>query len=195
VQGPGGGTVFFVDAEGRYSDFDYLEVSPTDASNGVAWSTTTPQCGPITPLTSCRTTFVTTSGEALNFLAIGTGQAATAAIVARHTAGGVAKTDYAAGVADDYTTSTASDWFLPSQDELNALCKWAFNDSTNMVCNNDGSGSLTKTNGNFPSVGYWSSSEFSGWSIAAYFQAFNVGFEGWNNKQNNPYHVRPVRAF
>ena len=108
VQGPGGGTVFYVDTEGRYNDFDYLEVAPDDASSGVAWSTTTPHCGLLAD-TSCRVAFVTTSGEALNHLAIGTGRAATAAIVARHDAGAVEKGDYAAGIADAYTTPTASD--------------------------------------------------------------------------------------
>ena len=126
VQGPGGGTVFYVDTEGRYNDFDYLEFAPADASSGVAWSTTTTHCGLLAD-TSCDEEFLTTSGEALNLLAIGTGRAATAAIVARHDAGTVSKADYAAGVADAYTTTTASDWFLPSKDELNEMCKYARN--------------------------------------------------------------------
>ena len=126
MTGPGGGAVFFVDTEGRYSDFDYLEVSPADASTGVAWSTTTPYCGLLAD-TSCVIAFLTTSGEALNNIAIGTGRAATAAIIARHDVVSVAKTLYAAGVADDYTTPTASDWFLPSKDELNEMCKYARN--------------------------------------------------------------------
>lgn len=116
-QGPGGGTVFFLDTEGKYSDFDYLEVAPTDASTGVVWSTTTPHCG-LTQNASCQGDWLTTSGEAFTFMAVGKGRAATAAIVARHEAGGVPKTAYAAGIADLYTTPTATDWFLPSEMEM-----------------------------------------------------------------------------
>jgi hypothetical protein len=121
LQGPGGGWIFYVDTEGKYSDFDYLEAAPTDglfassATSGV-WSTTTLKCG-LNGNESCRTNWLTTSGDAIKYWGLGTGRAATAAIVARHDAGGVAKNLYAAGVADAYTTSTATDWWLPSDDE------------------------------------------------------------------------------
>ena len=125
-KGPGGGTVFYVDTEGRYNDFDYLEVAPAAASTDVEWSTTTPHCG-LLANESCQNTYLTTEEEVGNYVAMGTGRAATAAIIARHDAGGVPKADYAAGVADTYTTPTASDWFLPSKDELNEMCKYARN--------------------------------------------------------------------
>ncbi len=67
------------------------------------------------------------AGTALGYIGLGTGRAATAIIVARHNAGDVAKASYAAGVADAYTTATPSDWFLPSRDELNEVCKYAHN--------------------------------------------------------------------
>ena len=189
VQGPGGGTVFYVDTEGRYSDFDYLEVAPTDASSGVVWSTTTPDCG-LQADTSCGEAFLTTSGEALNLLAIGTGRAATAAIVARHDAGGVAKADYAAGVADAYTTPTASDWFLPSKDELNEMCKYARNTGqaagADIVCTGGG------LRDGFAANYYWSSSE--GDDDRAWYQYFGSGGR-WNDVRNYPIYVRLVRAF
>jgi len=120
LQGPGGGWIFYVDTEGKYSDFDYLEAAPTDglfasSATGV-WSTTTLKCG-LNGNESCRTNWLTTSGDAIKYWGLGTGRAATAAIVARHDADGVAKNLYAAGVADAYTTSTATDWWLPSHDE------------------------------------------------------------------------------
>ena len=188
-QGPGGGTVFYVDTEGRYSDFDYLEVAPADASTGVAWSTTTLSCG-LSANTSCWESFLTTSGEALNFLAIGTGRAATAAIVARHDAGGVAKNLYAAGVADAYTTATASDWFLPSRDELNEVCKYARNTSQAVGAASICSGGTLRTG--FASGYYWSSSESD--ANRAWVQAYNGGGQYDYNKTNT-FYVRPVRAF
>ena len=190
VQGPGGGTVFYVDTEGKYGDFDYLEVAPTNASTTGAWSTTTAQCGITTPPTSCTETFVSTSGEALNFLAIGTGRAATAVIVARHDAGAVSKTDYAAGVADAYTTATASDWFLPSKDELNEVCKYARNTGQAAGAGTVCSGGTLRTD--FSSVYYWSSSEAGGYY--AWLQGFSLGNQ-LNATKDATVYVRPVRAF
>lgn len=189
VQGPGGGRVFYIDTEGRYSDFDYLEVAPTDASSGVVWSTTTPHCGLLAD-TDCREAFVTTSGEALNYVAIGTGRAATATIVARHDAGGVAKADYAAGVADAYTTPTASDWFLPSKDELNEVCKYARNTGqaagADIVC----TGGVLRDG--FSTVYYWSCSETD--DYGAWAQDFSTGNQA-NGTKSVTLYVRPVRAF
>ena len=194
VQGPGGGTVFFVDTEGRYSDFDYLEVAPADAPtapSGVAWSSITPQCGIAIPLASCRTTFLSTSGEALNFLAIGTGRAATAAIVTRHNAGNISENTYAAGAADEYTTATASDWYLPSKDELNEVCKYARNTGqaagASIMC----SGGTLRVG--FTSGSYWSSSEYN--ASQAWGQYFPFGLMGNDEKAASSSFVRPVRAF
>ena len=188
VQGPGGGTVFYVDTEGRYNDFDYLEVAPDDASSGVAWSTTTPHCGLLAD-TSCRVAFVTTSGEALNHLAIGTGRAATAAIVARHDAGAVEKGDYAAGIADAYTTPTASDWFLPSKDELNEMCKYARNTGQAAGAGTACSGGTLRSG--FSSATYWSSSDVGAY---AWFLRFYNNLQVAAVKYDSGY-VRPVRAF
>jgi len=186
-QGPGGGTVFYVDTEGRYSDFDYLEVAPDDASSGVAWSTTTPKCG-LDEDTSCQTAFLTTSGEALNYVAFGTGRAATAAIIARH--GRIYMATFAAGVADAYTTEEASDWFLPSKDELNEVCKYARNTGqaagADIVCTG---GALRD---GFATNYYWSSSE--GRMSGAWYQYFGSGSR-WNDVKDYSIYVRPVRAF
>jgi hypothetical protein len=189
LQGPGGGTVFYVDTEGRYSEFDYLEYAPADASSDVPWSTAALTCG-LTQTQSCRSNFISTSGEALNFLAIGTGRAATAAIVARHDAANVPKTDYAAGVADAYTTSTAADWFLPSRDELNEVCKFARSTGQAPGASNECLGYSLLSG--FWTGGYWSSSDFE---TGGGFQSFWTGWQ-WNlPKDYDGNHVRPVRSF
>ena len=189
-QGPGGGKIFFVDTGAKYGDFDYLEVAPADSS-GAAWSTSTANCG-LVANRDCQANFVSTSGEALKFLPIGAGRAATAAIVARHDAGSVARASYAAGVADAYTTATASDWFLPSRDELNEVCKYARNTGQapggSTIC--DGGSSATLRG--FASGNYWSSSDLDG--TYAWSQSFDYGLQSEANKLNALY-VRPVRAF
>jgi len=189
VQGPGGGTVFYVDTEGRYNDFDYLEFAPADASASVVWSTATTHCGLLAD-TDCNSAFLTTSGEALNHVAMGTGRAATAAIVARHDAGTVSKADYAAGVADAYTTTTASDWFLPSKDELNEMCKYARNTGQAAGASAICSGGTLRTG--FSIGYYWSSSEFV--DDSAWFQVFYAGYQ-YDYYEYYTYAVRPVRAF
>ena len=190
VQGPGGGKIFFVDTGAKYGDFDYLEVAPADSS-GAAWSTSTANCG-LVANRDCQANFVSTSGEALKFLPIGAGRAATAAIVARHDAGSVARASYAAGVADAYTTATASDWFLPSKDELNEVCKYARNTGqdagASIVC----TGGSAATLRGFASGIYWSSSDLDG--TYAWSQSFDYGDQFDANKLNALY-VRPVRAF
>jgi hypothetical protein len=197
TQGPGGGTVFFVDTEGRYADFDYLEVAPTDgvfASEIIydQWSTSTAGCG-VARRESCQSGFLKSSSEALNFLAIGTGRAATDAIINTHDFGGVVRSTYAAGVADAYTTATASDWFLPSKDELNEVCKYARN--TNQAVG----GAIVCSGGTlrdgFNPVKYWSSSER--FASTAWWQFFLDGLQIDYEKTGNPWpmSVRPVRAF
>ena len=193
VQGPGGGTIVYVDSTNEMPGYDYLEVAPTDASTGVVWSTTTEKCGTGANL-NCQASLLSDAGTALGYFGLGTGRAATAAIIARHDAGGVAKAAYAAGVADAYTTvtttATVSDWFLPSKDELNEVCKYASNtgqdDGADIVC----SGQPLRDG--FSAGYYWSSSELDG--NTAWVQRFATGDQGGGNKFNT-LRVRPVRAF
>lgn len=192
VQGPGGGIVFLVDTEGKYGDFDYLEVALDDLSVNIPWSTATLGCG-LTQDISCRTTFLTTSGEALNFLAIGTGRAATAAIVARHDAGTVLKGSYAAGVADEYTTTTASDWWLPSRDELNELCKYARNTNQAVGPDERCEGGTLRSGFAGGSAFYWSSSEAT--ANLVWVHRFNDWYQTALYKFTTPGYVRPVRGF
>ena len=193
VQGPGGGIIVYVDSTNEMPGYDYLEVAPTDASTGVVWSTAVAKCG-TDALGNCQTSYLSDAGTALGYIGLGTGRAATAAIVARHTAGAVTKASYAAGVADAYTTVSASDWFLPSKDELNEVCKYARNTGqaagAGAVCTDGSSATLR----GFASGNYWSSSEND--ATFAWYQYFFTGSQDANFKTNtNPYHVRPVRAF
>ena len=189
VQGPGGGTIVYVDSTSEMPGYDYLEVAPVDVPFLPGWSTSTAKCGSAAS-TSCQTSFLSDAGTALGYIGLGTGRAATAAIVARHDAGGVVKTDYAAGAADAYITATASDWFLPSKDELNEVCKYARN-------TNQETGAATVCFGGtlrigFTATSYWSSSE--GDPDLAWVHYFNDGFQYAGPKEPRA-SVRPVRAF
>lgn len=188
VQGPGGGVIVYVDSTNEMPGYDYLEVAPDDASTGVIWSTTVAKCGTAAG-TDCQNALVSDAGTALGYVALGMGRAATAAIVARHNADSVIRTSYAAGVADLYTTSTASDWFLPSKDELNEVCKYARNTGQAAGANTVCSGG-TKRSGFATSN--WSSSEYG--TMDARYQNFNDGGQYVTGKANTPA-VRPVRAF
>ena len=104
------------------------------------------------------------------------GKAATELIVARNDAGGATKNLYAAGVSDDYSTQTASDWWLPSNDELQKMLQ---------NLNNKGVGG-------FDLGIYWSSSEYYG--DKAWGLSFKTGLQEPFSKSEALY-VRPVRAF
>ena len=190
-QGPGGGTIVYVDSTNEMPMYDYLEVAPADASAGVAWSTSTAKCG-TDATTSCQSSYLSDAGSSLGYIGLGTGRAATAAIVARHDAGGVPKTTYAAGIADNYTTATASDWFLPSKDELNEVCKYARNTSQLAGADTVCTGGSAPTLRGFALGGYWSSSELG--ASGAWLQFFNNGSQDDGGKAST-YYVRPVRAF
>ena len=193
VQGPGGGVIVYVDSTNEMFGYDYLEVAPADASSGIAWSTSIAKCGSSAG-NDCQSNFVASDeGTALNYIALGTGRAATALIVARHNAGGVAKNLYAAGIADAYTTATASDWFLPSKDELNEVCKYARNTGqaagASTVC---AGGTLRTGVGGFDINHYVSSSEDA--QNESWRQSFNSGSQDVGVKMT-PFNMRPVRAF
>jgi hypothetical protein len=135
----------------------------------------------------CDFTPVTGTG-----IAIGTGKANTATILANCPTPGIA-----ADVADKYFTSTAGagQWFLPSKDELNELCKIYSNGRTDTanygVYQNGCTGSTSPTSG-FAVGFYWSSSEFD--NRKGRVQNFCCGNQTASTKVA-PSYVRPVRAF
>jgi len=173
--GPGGGKVFYVAATpqtwGRY-----LEAAPTDYQ--VNGSRTPVQWG-------CSGT----STEA-TATAIGTGKANTATILTKCTTAGIA-----ARVAADYRGEGKSDWFLPSRDELNELCKIYSNgrtDTTKYSAYQNGCTGNTSPTGGFAAGIYWSSSE--GTAANAWGQYFGLG-DQYDDFKYFTYYVRPVRAF
>ena len=123
------------------------------------------------------------------------GSANTAAIKARMTAGSVASSDYAAGMASAYTGGGLTDWFLPSKDELNAMCNysrtWTGTPST-LACTGVQNDAFAAGTYGFASVYYWSSSQFN--SNGALAQYLLNGSQASVSK-NGPLWVRPVRSF
>ena len=96
----------------------------------------------------------------------------------------------AASIAKAYNGGGKTDWSLPSQKELNELCKYARTQTTGTTTKQcDDSGPLRS---GFAADYYWSSSE--DYAIRAWLQNFNNGSQTNANKLN-AYYVRPVRAF
>jgi hypothetical protein len=164
--GPGGGKVFYVHASGTFacgatlaSTCKYLEAAPT--SGAAAW-------------TDATYAWSGNTSEAIGAdaqgTAIGTGYKNTQAMVTQSSTADRAGTKTRAYRGPN----SLSDWYLPSQDELNQ-----------MYVNRSAIGG-------FSTAYYWSSSE-SGDS-SAWFQNFNFGSQQANFKDDSVY-VRPVRAF
>ena len=192
--GPGGGIVFYVaptfftqeSATGSMctTNCKYLEAAPSTWSGG----STDPSRHWATNINSNRTTAVTGARGT----AIGTGYKNSLAIVAQ--TGNVAASSAAVAVRE-YSGGSKNDWFLPSKDELNQMCKWArgiawTSDAT--VC--DSSGAINSGSGasGFVANVYWSSSE--SFDHVAWGQFFNDGFQNSTGKEY-PFYLRPVRAF
>ena len=159
--GPAGGTIFYVDVD-RAAGSQYFEVACAGWSDGTCGGSDSndPQYA-----WGCQGTPI--SGA--DGLAIGDGAQNTRDIVAGCTDAGIA-----AKRADDLVLGDHSDWFLPSNDELNQM----YIQQTAI--------------GGFSADYYWSSSEFDGSN--AWIQDFNDGNQFYGNKNYAGY-VRPVRAF
>ena len=173
--GPGGGTIFYVDMR-RPVGSRYLEVACA------GWQNTCDGSADPQVAWDCY-------GNPINGAdgtAIGTGELNTADIVT-----GCPTTGIAAKVADAYSNNTLDDWFLPSLEELNALCNWAYVDAVDAFCNENGAGSLSLTYGGFSTGGYWSSSELDGYN--AWAKYFNSGQSAFTDKYVNLF-VRPIRS-
>ena len=134
--------------------------------------------------------------------AIGWGYRNTRAIVLQ---GNTDTATSAAALADSYTVTVSSivydDWFLPSKDELNQMCKWArgkaqASDSTRCSFGTINSPTYGADAAGFLEQGYWSSTEYSSGNGAwiQFFNTINAGVQTATVK-SSAYYVRPVRAF
>jgi hypothetical protein len=177
--GPGGGIIFY-DAGSIQPWGRYLEVACAGWQNNCDGTTADPQAE-----WGCFGTLITGADGT----AIGTGEQNTTDIVNGCVTSDITAAELAAG----YSHNTLDDWFLPSKDELNALCKWAFGDTVNAVCNDNGEGSFLMTNGGFSDDFYWSSSEDD--DFFAWYQHFRTGNQDYGLKHSGAAYVRPVRAF
>jgi len=165
--GPAGGVIFYDDeADGTddIAEARYLEAAPSDID--VSGDYTHVWGG-----------FGTAVGSSAQGTAIGTGAANTAAIVAAYGARDPHNDtgDYAARLADQYAYGGYTDWFLPSQDELDLMYQ-----SKGVI-------------GNFASGWYWSSSEDG--ADTAWSQDFGTGSQHASNEGDTSDRVRAVRAF
>jgi hypothetical protein len=179
--GPSGGLIFFVDTLSQFDGFTYLEAAPVDLPSA-AWATNSMGCFDITnAATSCLEASIYESLQAdssrINAAKIGQGSINTTLIKTRMSSGGpVDYTKFAAGLADAYAYGTATDWYLPSINELGLL-------QTNL---------RAKGLGNFQDTYYWSSTEFgpgNGWLVL-----FGDGYFS-NAFKFHTFAVRPIRSF
>ena len=199
--GPGGGTVFYVSTTGFNcgptftARCKYLEAARTLWNGGAAEPTRTwAQNSPVQY--DNVTVNNASSPETATATAIGWGYRNTRAIILQ---GNTATATSAAALADSHTVTVrgvaVDDWYLPSKDELNQMCKWARGlpwTSDAALCSSSGTINTGPGAEGFVALNYWSSSEYG--SYIAWYQLFTSGFQYGANKSNTLY-VRPVRAF
>ena len=198
--GPGGGTIFYVATTPfacgplRLANCVYLEAAPEgwynyDFEPRRTWANNTYESTTVSNASPPETATAT---------AIGWGYWNTQAIVLQ----GNTDTSTAAALADSYESTNNdtdfNDWYLPSKDELNQMCKWVRNQSwTSDETPCDDSGRLNSGLGATGFAGnysYWSSSENPDSGDGASEQLLSDGSQ-INAAKDEPYYVRPVRAF
>ena len=184
--GPAGGTIFYVATTpfrcdvGQTDYCKYLEAAPNGWNSG-----SDPQLkwGVGSVPSSCASKSI----PGARGTSIGSGFANTVAIMIACPDASGNNFAPAARAADIYAPSVSgADWFLPSKDELNELCKYARQTGqtggSGEVCSSGGT-----LRGGFASGSYWSSSENE-------YQYFPSGVQ-YTTDRGQALYVRPVRAF
>ncbi len=175
LEGPGGGTIFFIDYLDQYPGFNYLEIAPftCQSPEPLMWSSNT--------LTAVDTVI------GLLPMQVGSGQANTTAILAAVTANTIVDAP-AAAYADALICGGKNDWFLGSPGEMTLLSEslefhlasWPFDSAP---------------------AGYWTSAAPLEYYDRAY-SSFGYGTAGafvMARKDTGTAfgvpHVRPIRSF
>ena len=208
-RGPGGGIVFYVSAANFTSTGStcntackYLEVAPStwrSAGASIARDLTYMWSDDETALTLQDITTASTEGivansanEKLNWkIGQGFNNTRIMKVTGATSAAQAAVLAYAGN-------ATAGQWFIPSMNELNELCKFARGQTTGgltVPCDTTGTLKTGLTNDleGYVANNYWSSTEFPA-ADRAWFQRFIDGVQFYNPKSTT-YYVRPIRAF
>lgn len=180
--GQGGGAIFYYSAGGfacgstLAETCHYLEAAPT--TGGSAWSDATYQWSDTS----------TEIGPNAQGIGIGTGYKNTEAMVGQSSTAGNAGT-----ITKAYRGPiNLTDWYLPSKNELNELCKYArglTTGNTAVAC----SGGILRTG--FTANWYWSSSENPDTPGDAWMQHLNGSSGAASQGKSVAWSVRPIRAF
>ena len=202
--GPGGGVVFYVALTTFTStgstcntECKYMEAAPTGwiVSSAPAGQTNCAIAGSSTVDPKCGWSGNTTNSVSTTTALIGSGYANTSAMIAQSSGGNTA--GKAATVSRAYQGGGKTDWFLPSKDELNQMCKWQrgvdwISDAT--VCTGGVLNSGRGASG-FSADVHWSSTEDAQYD--AWFQYFNNGLQGkdYHSRKRSEFYIRPARAF
>jgi hypothetical protein len=179
--GPGGGLIFFVDTLSQFDGFTYLEAAPADLP-ATAWASNSASCFDISnAATSCLDASIYETSQAassrINAAKIGQGSVNSALIKTQMSLGTpTGDTGFATGLADAHIYGTATDWYLPSINELGQMY-------TNLKA---------RGLGNFQNSYYWSSTEFG--TASAWYMQFDGGTFS-NASKSFPFSVRPIRSF
>jgi hypothetical protein len=198
--GPGGGKIFYVAPSPfacgptRAATCTYLEAAPA------LWFAGGEDPARRWANVSNQSTVVGSSGspETATATAIGSGYRNTRAIILQ---GNSDTATSAAALADSHTVTVSGvvydDWYLPSTDELNQMCKWVRGitgvalTTLTTVCTGGAINTGLGATG-FKTESYWSSSEDD--ALKGKYQSFSNGsLSGFVKTQ--AFWVRPVRAF
>ena len=198
--GPGGGKIFYVAPSPfacgptRAASCTYLEAAPA------LWFAGGEDPARRWANVSNQSTVVGSSGspETATATAIGWGYRNTRAIISQ---GNSDTATSAAALADSHTISVSGvvydDWYLPSTDELNQMCKWVRGitgvalTTLTTVCTGGAINTGLGATG-FKTESYWSSSEDD--ALKGKYQSFFNGImSGYVKTQ--AFWVRPIRAF
>lgn len=170
--GPGSGIVVYMDIDDKYPDFDFIEVYTGES--------------PALPFVP--SSFVTDELYAETLKSLGSGKLNSERIVAEQGPG-----SYAAKYATDLQAGGFSDWFLPSLDEMDAVCRYASGTNNDpgttdyMLC------ARTKSLKFGKSGQYWTSSHAN--STYTWVTVLGFGHMVSENTRLQEIAVAPVRYF